>query len=239
MRTLFRALGIGFVTAVVGGALAAYCADVSTRVNNVSDFEGGRGMFIAFVLVPAAAIGSFAVGAIVAVVGPMTGRGSYLVRQSRAIAVASLVIGAIAGLSALTADQAPLIDGLAAEIELELRLPQGEPLPDIAGQELKVALYGSHRDNQYVTLDPDSVVEHDGRAVVPGVATLLSKVTGRTLSIHEGSSTRATFELPVPAHPTSADSSWTSWTRPSSGPGGGDVPANTYEVRYRIVAVVE
>ena len=114
MRAWLRAIGIGLVTAVVGGALTVFCADVATRVNGVSDFEGGRGMFIGFVLLPAAVVGSFLVGAVAAVAGPLAGRGAYVVRQSRAIAVVSLTIGGIAAASCLLAQQPPLIDGFAA-----------------------------------------------------------------------------------------------------------------------------
>ena len=35
-----RALGIGVITAVIGGALAIYFGDLGTRAQGVSDFEG-------------------------------------------------------------------------------------------------------------------------------------------------------------------------------------------------------
>ena len=89
MRTLSRTFGIASTTAVIGGCLAVYCADVATRVNGVSDFEGGRGMFIGFVLLPAAVVASLVIGAFAAVAGPLEGRGSYLVRQARAITAVS------------------------------------------------------------------------------------------------------------------------------------------------------
>ena len=192
-----------------------------------------------FLLVPAAAIGSFVIGAIAAVAGPLAGRGAYVVRQSRAIAVVSLTIGGIAAASCLLAQQPPLIEGFAAEIQFEIRLPAREPVPDIAGQEFRASLYASSSDNQFVTLDPEGVLLRDGRPSVPGTARLSSRTNGRTLTLTIGDVTLATFELPVPAQPTAADAAWSPWHEPSAEGRDAGAPAPAYEVRYRIVAVTE
>lgn len=240
MRTFLRAIGIGITTAVVAGVLAAFAADVATRANNVSDFEGGRGMFIGFVLIPAAVLLGLLAGAIAAVAGPLEGRGAYIVRQSRAILAVTLIIGGISIVSCVTASRPPLIDGLAAEAQVELRLPAGAPLPDIAGHELVVTVYEPSGTGQYLNLDPDGVEQRDGRAIVPGSLGLSTKAAGRTVTVAIGKNGKGcSFALPIPREPTAADGEWSAWQKPSRVPEEADPVLGAYEVRFRVVAVTE
>lgn len=237
MKAFLRALATGLVTAVVGATLAAFGADVATEARNVSDVEGGRGMFIAFILVPMGFLGGFVIGAIAAAVGPLTGRGAYLVRQSLAIVSVSLLIGAITVIACVTAEQPPLIDGFALDLEVELRLPEGEPVADIAGQELRASLYAPLGENHYLTLLPDAVVEREGRTVVPAVTSIDSKRADRVIHVDPPTSPTQTFDLALAANPTAADEAWTPWQRPARVEGASEVPAKTYEIRFRVLTV--
>lgn len=228
-------LGIGFLTGLVTAGAAAFAGDLATRWHEMSDREGGRGMFLAFVVVP----GTFLVATVVGTWIARASASGALATTAKALAVSLGLVVASLGLAWLTADHPPTIDGHALTLELEVRLPPGYPVQDsLEANEFRVGLSSSSRDRAYIDLDYASVRRDDGFLVVTGTRDLI------TVGLRDVSATWGKFEdhrspqyLPIPLapRPTREDMNWSQWFALNRYMDQTDVaPAEQVQVRYRV-----
>lgn len=228
-----RALGIGVITALIGGALAIFFGDLGTRAQGVSDFEGGRGMLIAFVLLPAGLFCGFIAGV---AWGRRQGQGAgpFFRDVGLAAATTTAIIAGAGGLAWATADHAPTIDGREIELEFEVRIPASSTVPaDLKAAGFNSNLSTTKSDNRFAELNFDAVRTEDGARVLPGVAGLYSRSVERRLLV--GLWPSQVFALKLPAAPTRADLTWSDWLAPFEIADGSPVPqGQAFAVRYRV-----
>lgn len=105
------ALAVALLTAVVTAIVTAPVADKLTRMHGVSDFEGGRGMAIAFILIPAGFIGGFLLGLLGTKLAHGTEWAHFWKAAGLSIILGQVALFGTAGLSALSIPRPPLIDG--------------------------------------------------------------------------------------------------------------------------------
>ena len=228
-------LGIGVVSGLASALAALGAGLLATEWHNMSDREGGRGMFLVFVLIP----GAFLVGQ---VIGTWVARGSTgggRAAAGKAIGISLALVAISLGMAWLTADHAPTIDGQSLTLELEVRLPPGYPVQDsLEAHEFRVGLSSSSRDRAYVDLDYSSVRRDDGFVVVTGTRDLV------TTGLRDVSATWGRFEdhrvpqyapIPLPPRPTKADMEWSPWHALNRHMDLTDVPpVEQVQVRYRV-----
>ena len=228
-----RAIGIGVITALVGGVMAIVFGDLGTRAQGVSDFEGGRGMLIAFVLLPAGLLCGFVAGI---AFGRRAGLGAapFFRDTGLAATTTTAIIAAAGGLALLTADHAPTIDGREIELEFEVRIPASSAAPaDLKAGGFSANLSTTKSDNRFADLKFDAMRAEDGVRVLPGVAGLYSRTSERHLLV--GNWPSQVFALKLPSVPGQADFTWTEWLAPFEIADGSPVPASqAFAVRYRV-----
>ena len=238
------ALLTGLVTGVGAGALTGWVADVVTRAWHVSDREGGRGMLIAFVLIPAGFFFGLVVGIVTArwgaraaaATGAQAGPGAGLTRLVLALLIAAAGIGLVGGLSWLSAPRPLTRDGKALVLEFEIRIPAAlVPEGGLDREKFTASLFASERDNQWTDLDYDSIRPEDGATIVPGRVPLQSRSFERTMMISLGAWPSYVIDVGLPPKPGPAEEAWSDW-RPSERMA--DLapvpPEKRIEMRYRV-----
>ena len=230
---LMRALGIGVIAALAGGVLAIYFGNLGTRAQGVSDFEGGRGMLIAFVLVPAGLLCGFIAGV---AWGRRAGQGAapFFRDTGLAVATTAAVIATAGGLAWATADHAPTIAGRDIELEFEVRIPASSTAPaDLKAGGFSANLSTTRSDNRFADLKFDQVRAEGDARVLPGVAGLYSRSAERHLLV--GNWPSQVFALKLRPLPSQADFTWSDWLAPFEIADGSPVPAGqAFAVRYRV-----
>lgn len=228
-----RAVGVGVITALVGGVMAIVFGDLGTRAQGVSDFEGGRGMLIAFVLLPAGVLCGFVAGL---AFGRRAGQGAARFFRDAGLAATTTtaIIAAVGGLAMMTGDHAPTIDGREIELEFEVRIPASSAAPaDLKAGGFGANLSTTKSDNRFADLKFDAMRAEDGVRVLPGVAGLYSRTSERHLLV--GTWPSQVFALKLPPVPSQADFTWTEWLEPFEIADGSPVPAGqAFAVRYRV-----
>ena len=235
------ALLIGVVSAIYGTALAAAVADYAMEAHNVSNFEGARGFGVAFVFMPLGFLSGLVAGTVVGRLwkGRRPGFPGFALRQGVALAVVTALICATGGISLLTIDRPPLIDGHALNLEYEVRLPRGAQVPeDLAASDLRTSLFASESDNQYADVAFDRVRREDDRLIIPASVQLRSKSPTRMVLFGFDFEASQVFDLKLRGVPRSEDTAWTDWITAKRDVKAVEIPeAKRYEVRYRVVIV--
>jgi hypothetical protein len=238
------ALLTGLVTGVGAGALTAWVADVVTRAWHVSDREGGRGMLIAFVLIPAGFFFGLVVGTVTArwgaraaaAAGTGAGLAAGLTRVALALLIAAAGIGLVGGLSWLSAPRPLTRDGNPLILEYEVRIPIAlVPEGGFDRERFTASLFASERDNQWTDVDYDSIRQENGATIVPGRVPLQSRSLERTMMISLGAWPSYVIDVALPPKPGPAEEAWSEW-RPSERMA--DLapvpPEKRIEMRYRV-----
>lgn len=232
------ALLVALLTGIITALVTAPVADRVTQRHGVSDFEGGRGMAIAFVLIPAGFIGGFLLGLL----------GSKLVHavewaQFWKALWLSIVLGqaglwGIAGLSLLPIPRPPLLDGEALALEVEVSVPLARVTPGARDPNgIRLSLYAGDKDNHYADIDRQRFREVNGMLVVTALAGLNSTPPFRTLSFHIEDHTWLAYDLNgLPPVPTAKD---LAWSVPSplrdAREAGREAAVSDVFLRYRVV----
>jgi MFS family permease len=232
------ALLVGLLTAIITAVVTAPVADKVTRMHGVSDFEGGRGMAIAFVLIPAGFIGGFLLGLLGTKLVHALEWSQFWKALGLSVLLGQAGLWGIAGLSLLSIPRPPLLDGETLALEVEVSVPLARVTPGARGPNgIRLSLYAGGKDNHYAEIERDRFREVDGQLVVTALAGLNSTPPFRTLSFHIEDHTWLAFDLSaLPAVPTGKDLEW-SEQRPMRDAQRSDPGAAPSDVllRYRVV----
>ncbi|MBK8741351.1 MAG: hypothetical protein IPM02_18375 [Betaproteobacteria bacterium] len=137
----------------------------------------------------------------------------------------------------LFADLAPKLDGLALELEIEVRCPQGFAVPplDEHGALAEVYLPGGRRlPTARLRLDETRIV--DGRLIVPATVPLTTSSSRKYLDVRFNKDHDLLFNLPLRSHPTAADREWSQWVESGWDAGKPEPPKEAkFHARYRRV----
>jgi MFS family permease len=230
---------IGMLSAIYSIAIAAAVADYAMEAHNVSNFEGARGFGVVFVFMPLGFVTGLLAGTVVGRLwkGRRPGFAGFALRQGVALAVVTGLICGIGGISLLTIDRPPLIDGHALSLEYEVRLPRDAQVPeDLAASELRTSLFASESDNQYADVAFDRVRREDGRLIIPASVQLQSQSPTRMILFGFGFESTQVFDLKLRGVPRREDTAWTDWNTAKRDVKAVEIPeAKRYEIRYRIV----
>ncbi len=205
------ALTVALLNALLIGGLTILVAEYVTRALKVSDFEGGRGMAIAFIFIPAGLIG----GALLGLLGTKLVGAVEWAQFWKAMGAAALLgnvgLFGIAGLALLSVVKPPLIDGRSLALELEFFVPAAMAPPGDPKQAgIRVSLYAGDKDNQYSEVDTAGIRTQEGYLVVPARAELNSVSHIHMVSFGtERSGISQALELPLAPKPTKDDMAWT------------------------------
>lgn len=204
------ALTVALLTAVITAIVTAPVADRMTKLHGVSDFEGGRGMAIAFLFIPAGFIGGFLLGLLCTKLVGAVEWTQFWKAAGLSVLLAQIALFGIAGFSMLNIPRPPLLDGVLLALEVEVMIPLVSITPRaLEPDQIRISLYAGPQDNAYATTDPALFRKEDGLLVVRALAPLNSKAYGRTLGLHIEESAWLAFDLDLlPAAPTHADLAW-------------------------------
>ena len=146
--TALRVISVALLTAIAAGVLAVVASLYLTKLYQVSDFEGGRGMLIFFALAPLGLIVGFIIGLVVALATRAAGFRGFVKAQGIAVGIALALAATVSGVLYLAADHPPKLDGKSLALEFELKIPPALKLPAEASvQTLHASLYANNRDN--------------------------------------------------------------------------------------------
>lgn len=232
------ALAVALLNAILIGGLTIPVADHVTKALNVSDREGGRGMLLVFILIPAGIIG----GAVLGLVGTKWVGALEWAQFWKALGASALLGGvalfSIAGASLLTVIKPPVIDGRTLALELEFMVPPAlAPPGDPEQAGLRVSLYAGDKDNQYADVDTIRIRKEGDYLIIPVEADLNSVSHIHMVSFGtDAGGIQQALELPLAPKPTKADLQWTEPMpmREAEIKDGGYVYTD-FLVRYRVV----
>ena len=205
------AIAVALLTGLITALVTIPVADKMTRLLGVPDREGGRGMLVVFILIPAGFIGGLLLGLLGAKLMHVVEWSQFWKTTGVSLLMSHAALFGIAGLASLSIVHPPLLDGHALALEIEVTVPV-RLMPDgkITPKLLQMSLYAGDKDNQYAEVDTAHVVQKDGIALVRAEARLNSKADFRMLSFHnEGVEGFALDPLPLPRTPTEKDLQWT------------------------------
>ena len=231
LHSFFIAILTAILAAVAAGFIGAGCVEWY----HISSREGGSFLFIL-------ALGFFSgiagfVGGLVAsrFMGPGLLAG-FGICAGTALALAGLAALAAYGL----ADIPPTLNGHLLNMEVEFRLPKGDPDPtaNISGKEV-IQLFTrnpwSHvsRKSESGVLKIAEARNEDGRWIIPGSVLIFTTRGSRGISISLVSGQGVGFELGFPGHPGPQYQQWSEWLPKPRG--GKPWPDDQMSYRYRIV----
>jgi hypothetical protein len=209
---------IGVLTALAGGTMAAYLANLAIVWLHISSFGGKSGFFFVTVVV-AALLAGFTIGAI----GARTAK-TLVQAIGRPFGTLLVISAVFLGILRLVGDIPPTIGGDELNVLVELRYP--------ATQEIKTADYpfdnritlatvgrnGREQKRQLSgLLMLDKVRTEGNMRIVQAEAFLNSQTSERRMRLYIADKERAKFTLPLPANPTPEDEHWTEWANASNG----------------------
>jgi hypothetical protein len=229
-----RALAVGGIAAILAYLFAAVVGSIVTGVGGMSDFEGERSMFVAFVLAPAGLL----VGLIAGIAfGQRAGRGPGPFFKQLGLAIGtSWALIAIVGLAAYTTvDRPPTVDGKHLEVAFEIRIPASSTQPaDLKVGAFLVSLTDGERDSRYADMQFDATRSENGARVIPGASGLYTHSNHRQLLVGSGPGPSQMFDLPLPPTPALSDS-WSEWLAPTTFADLTPIPdAEKFALRYHV-----
>lgn len=235
------ALVVALLTAIITAVVTAPVADKVTKLHGVSDFEGGRGMAIAFVLIPAGFIGGFLLGLLGTKLAHATEWLHFWKAAGISIGLGQLALFSIAGLSLLSIPRPPLLQGKNLSLEVEVHVPLSRITEELRQPDkIRLSLYAGPKDNHYARIDIADYREEDSFLIVPAIASLNSRSYQRSISVHIGEDLWLSTEIDLAATPKEVDKAWTPLKamRVTTLSGFDDTPSDIL-LRHRVVEAVE
>jgi len=235
------ALVVALLNAIITAVVTIPVADRVTKAHGVSDFEGGRGMAIAFVLIPAGFIGGFLLGLLGTKLAHATEWLQFWKAAGISIGLGQLALFSIAGLSLLSIPRPPLLQGNNLSLEVEVHVPLARINEELRQPgKIRLSLYAGPKDNHYARIDTADLREENGHLIVPAVASLNSRSYQRSISFHLGDDLWFSTEIDLAASPKEEDKAWTALQamRVTHLNGFDDAPSGIF-LRYRVVDTVD
>lgn len=204
------ALVVALLTAVITAIVTAPVADKVTKLHGVSDFEGGRGMAIAFVFIPAGFIAGFLLGLLGAKLMHATEWAHFWKALGVSVLLGQVALFGVSGLSLLSIPRPPRIDGQRLALEVEVHVPlQRVTERSREPEQIRLSLYAGPKDNAYATIDRSLFRETSDTLIVTALADLNSRSQRRVVSFHLEEETWLAYDLNrLPAAPTERDREW-------------------------------
>jgi hypothetical protein len=151
---VLRAVFIALITAFVGGVLAFLVGDYLTKLAQVPEMEGQRGMTVFFLCVPLGIFAGLVIGTVSAIAVRRQGFTAFFIAQGWSLLIVCGLATLLGGVPYFLSDKPPTIDGKHLELQFELRAPATFKIPDQPnGYSVRVCLYTNNRQNQYAFLD--------------------------------------------------------------------------------------
>jgi hypothetical protein len=213
MRVL-RASIIALFTAFFGCLLAFFVGDYLSRLAQMSNMEGGRGMFVVFVCAPLGILVGLVIGIVSSIWVRRQGPTGFLIAQGWSLLIVCGLAGLLAGVPYLLSDKPPTVDGKRVELQFELRAPATFTIPDQPdGHSIRVSLYADNRQDEYAFIDWSGIIKDPEHATIPGHVPLLTHSKTRSLLASIGNEPVASqfIELRIPPKPRKDDEAWSDW----------------------------
>ncbi len=228
LMSWLSSLGVGAVTAIVGALFGGWMATLAITWQKIPSREGASGYFVFYCGILAAVSGMI-VGLVVSRWLAQAGD----VPMARALAVATLthvaLIGVLGGVTRLLSHVPPTFEGEKLLLAVELswpeaqapQMPSGDAPPHLA---LAIGGATTASDSRPGMLWADDARRENGRYILPGVVEIWTERKARLLTVNTGTvgTDAATFEVPLPRRPGSAQRAWSEW-----------LPVDAHELRYR------
>jgi len=213
MRAL-RASVIALFTAFFGCLLAFFVGDYLSRLAQMSNMEGGRGMFVVFVCAPLGILMGLVIGIVSSILVRRQGAIGFFIAQGWSLLIVCGLAGLLAGVPYLLSDKPPTVDGKRVELQFELCAPATFKIPDQPdGHSIRVSLYVDNRQDEYAFIDWSGIIKDPEHATIPGHVPLLTHSKTRSLLASIGNEPVASqfIELRIPPKPRKDDEAWSDW----------------------------
>jgi hypothetical protein len=230
-----RVVAVTALTGIVGLLSSAVAGNLASGWYDFNAFEGAPQFFVALI-----ALGGLIGGGIVGLAVSLILAAASRFETARAIGMSTGAVLVLVATSAVVfrvlADIPPEIHGERVYLSVELRLPAGHGSPSsMSGVGyLRLGATGimGVRKLEKGPLFTEDARLVDGRWTVPGVVPIFTSRGGRRIEAGVGSSRLASFDLPLPAHPTAENREWSEWLPRQE---GSEPPAGQLAYRYRVV----
>lgn len=234
---------LSFLAACLAGLAglfaSGWAASLHAGWHQMSNREGAVGFFVIFVALIGGVV-AFLIGLIVARTVASAPDPSFWKAAGGGIAAVAALVALAIGLSRLTADLPPTLDGKELVLEVEFRLPEGAPRPDFASGsaafELRSVVNGVAAAWERGNFSPDEIREEEGRLILPARVPLFSRRGLRMIDGKVGEQVVGRFVVPLPSKPGREDLAWSGWM-PQPRPGDAPWPATETSYRYRVQPV--
>ena len=200
---------VALLTTIITAGVTAPVSDHVTKKMGVSNFEGGRGYAVMF-LILAALIGGLIIGLVTTGVVGAVEWGHFWKAQGYSLLVSNGAVFAIAGLCLLSVPKQLLMDGELVALEAEIFVPDDlGPTGRPDEKNIHMSLYAGKDDNHYVDIDTTRLRHEAGMLVIPVEADLNTVAPFRMLSLTVNDSIGYTLDMPLQPAPRKEDLAWT------------------------------
>ena len=170
MRAL-RASVIALFTAFFGCLLAFFVGDYLSRLAQMSNMEGGRGMFVVFVCAPLGILVGLVIGLVSSIWVRRQGLSGFFIAQGWSLLIVCGLAGLLAGVPYLLSEKPPTVDGKRVELQFELRAPATFKIPDQPdGHSIRVSLYTDNRHTDYSFIDWNGIVRDAEHSTIRAIS---------------------------------------------------------------------
>ncbi len=230
-------IGVGVLTAATATIAAGWVANLSVTWYRISSFEGKSGYFVIGMAL-LGLMGGLLIGIVTSRIVAGGAQPDFLKALGLSQFVALGLIGTIGGAARLLADVPPTLGGHELLLAVEVRWPEGQPLPeeaDTAGWRLRLgsSVRNTMRASDTGPLWREDARQEEGRWIVPGAVGLFTGRGQRTIDVlPEGILDRG-FLVPLPSRPSTEFLEWSEWL-PRARSGEPPLPEG-FRYRFRVV----
>lgn len=201
------ALVVALLSAVVTALATALVSYKVAGMHGMSDFEGKRAFTVLLLFVPLGLVGGFLLGLLGSKLVGVVEWTQFWKAAAWSIGLGQLALWSIAGMSVMGIPRAPLVQGQALAVEVEVLVPVEHLGPHSHEHgSIRVSLNAGDNDNRGATVDTAHYREEEGLFIVPAVTPLYSHSSRRSINFHLDELWLA-FDLPLPPKPE-PDSTW-------------------------------
>ncbi|MCC7191568.1 MAG: hypothetical protein IT444_02195 [Phycisphaeraceae bacterium] len=221
---------VALVTGIVALLSAGLVASLYANWYRVTNFEGTSG----FMVVGVALLGGIAGTIVGLLIARILAGAGFWKAAGGAIGFVLIVAALTTLMFYLFADLPPTLGNDQLILEVEIKLPAGQPLPEGSTKfTLGSVINNRQRASCSGTMNLKKARLEDNRWIVPAEVDLFT-TRGRRMILAEVEGNRlAAFIVPLPAKPTSSYEQWSDW-EPRPRPGNPPWPDSNPSYRFRI-----